>query len=107
MGGFGFSYRVWESLSISTNPQPVKESLARESVATPCQARQVCQATWSGEACPRQALQRPILDYCTYLNGIARMRAAYIWSRGGSAVLYWTGRRPVQYNTALPPRDLF
>jgi len=23
-----------------------------------------------GEACPRQALQRSILDQCTYLNGI-------------------------------------
>jgi hypothetical protein len=23
-----------------------------------------------GEACPRQASQRSILDYCTYLNGI-------------------------------------
>src|SRR5258708_31774106 len=70
MGGY-----VGAGGDISDPLQKKEKSLARVSLATTFQARPVVQARCSGEACPRQAPQRPSLDHCTYLNGIAIHRA--------------------------------
>src|SRR5260370_26689644 len=49
------------------------ESQARASLATPCRLTYLSCLTCSGEACPRLALQRPLLHSCTYFNGICRL----------------------------------
>src|SRR5260370_4591752 len=55
--------------------QNKKKSRARASLATTSRLQYRSYLKCSGEACPRQAPQRPSLDHCTNFNGIARLRA--------------------------------